>query len=114
MAAARLVTATSSQVRVSQRGATVAGIIRSVSSSFAAARYLHPYGPTTEGTDTDGKHGNNLVHGQITNSVLSAAYKVHSRLGPGLLERPYRACMAYEFKRLGLSFEEEKPFPVIY
>jgi GxxExxY protein len=46
--------------------------------------------------------------------VLSAAYKIHSRLGPGLLEKPYKACMCYELTRLGLSYEEEKAFPVIY
>jgi GxxExxY protein len=69
---------------------------------------------TTEDTDTNEGHGNKLVHGHITNGALSAAYKVHSRLGPGLLEKPYKACMAYEFARMGLSFEEEKPFPVIY
>jgi GxxExxY protein len=46
--------------------------------------------------------------------VLSAAYKIHSRLGPGLLEKPYHACMCYELTRLGLAFETEKAFPVIY
>jgi len=71
-------------------------------------------GNTTEGTDTDGGHRHNLVHSRITHGVLSAAYKVHSRLGPGLLERPYKVCLGYELNRLGLSFEAEKPFPVIY
>jgi GxxExxY protein len=70
-------------------------------------------GATTEGTETDGGHGT-LVHSSITNSILSAAYKVHSRLGPGLLERPYRACLAHELQRLGIAFEAEKPFPVEY
>lgn len=55
-----------------------------------------------------------LVHGQVTDSILSAAHKVHSRLGPGLLERPYKMCLALELQRLGLSIEIEKPFPVEY
>ena len=75
---------------------------------------MHHQNDTTEDTDTGGKHGNKLVHGNITNSVLSAAYKIHTRLGPGLLEKPYLACMCYELTRLGLAFETEKPFPVIY
>ena len=74
---------------------------------------LH-YGSTAEDTDTNGKHGTKLVHGHITNGVLSAAYKIHSRLGPGLLEKPYKACMCYELTRLGFAYEAEKPFPVIY
>jgi GxxExxY protein len=46
--------------------------------------------------------------------VLSAAYRVHSRLGPGLLERPYRVCLAHELTKRGVQFETEKTFPVIY
>ena len=69
---------------------------------------------TTEGTETERGHGNALLHNDITGKILSAAYKVHSRLGPGLLERPYKACMCHELTRLDMSFEAEKPFPVIY
>jgi len=68
---------------------------------------------TTEGTDTDG-HGDHLVHGKLTNVILKAAYRVHSKLGPGLLERPYRVCMAHELNHLAVRFEVEKVFPVIY
>jgi len=68
---------------------------------------------TTEGTDTDG-HGDHLVHGKLTNVILKAAYRVHSKLGPGLLERPYRVCMAHELNNLAVRFEVEKAFPVIY
>ena len=39
---------------------------------------------------------------------------MHSKLGPGLLERPYRACLCHELQRLGVSFEAEKPFAVEY
>ena len=69
---------------------------------------------TTEDTETNGGHGIHLVHSTITNSILSAAYRVHSKLGPGLLERPYRACLCHELQRLGVSFEAEKPFAVEY
>ncbi len=35
-------------------------------------------------------------------------------MGPGLLERPYRICLAHELKRLRLSFEQEKVLPLEY
>jgi GxxExxY protein len=66
---------------------------------------------TTEDTVANGHH---LVHGRITNDILSAAYRVHSQLGPGLLERPYRACLCHDLRRMGLRFESEKLLPVAY
>jgi len=43
---------------------------------------------------------------QITHEILDSAYKVHSALGPGLLESAYRACLVYELKtRLLLSLK---------
>jgi GxxExxY protein len=51
---------------------------------------------------------------QITNEILDSAYKVHTKLGPGLLESAYRKCLVYELLKKGLYVEEEKPLPVIY
>jgi GxxExxY protein len=51
---------------------------------------------------------------QITHEILDSAYKVHSALGPGLLESAYRTCLAYELRKKGLQVEEEKPLPIIY
>jgi GxxExxY protein len=51
---------------------------------------------------------------QITHEILDSAYKVHSKLGPGLLESAYRACLVYELRKKGLKVEEEKPLPLIY
>ena len=51
---------------------------------------------------------------QITHEILDSAYKVHTALGPGLLESAYKACLAYELRKKGLKVEEEKPIPVIY
>jgi GxxExxY protein len=67
----------------------------------------------TEGTDTNGAR-TRLVHGKTTHSILSAASRVHSRLGPGLLERPYRECLRYELLRMGAKVECEKILPVVY
>jgi len=51
---------------------------------------------------------------QITYEILDSAYKVHTKLGPGLLESAYRTCLVYELKKKGLFVEEEKPLPLIY
>lgn len=51
---------------------------------------------------------------QITREIIDSAYKVHSTLGPGLLESAYRKCLVYELKKKGLFVEEEKPLPLIY
>jgi GxxExxY protein len=50
----------------------------------------------------------------ITEQILGAAFKVHSALGPGLLESAYQACLAYELKKEGFLVEIEKPLPLIY
>jgi GxxExxY protein len=51
---------------------------------------------------------------QITHEILDSAYKVHSKLGPGLLETAYKKCLVFELKKKGLLVEEEKPLPIIY
>lgn len=51
---------------------------------------------------------------QLTHTIIGAAIEVHKRLGPGILESAYRACLAYELKKLGLEVEQEMPIPLIY
>jgi GxxExxY protein len=51
---------------------------------------------------------------QITHEILDSAYKIHSKLGPGLLESAYQACLVYELRNKGLKVEVEKPLPLIY
>ena len=55
-----------------------------------------------------------MIENQITQLILDCAFKVHSALGPGLLESAYRECMAYELIKMGLRVEKEKPMPLIY
>jgi GxxExxY protein len=51
---------------------------------------------------------------EISYDVIGAAFRVHSELGPGLLESTYEACLAYELGKLGLAFERQKSLPVTY
>lgn len=70
---------------------------------------------TTEATAINGGDGATvLIHGDITKAVLDAAYKVHTKLGPGLLERPYQVCLCYELRKRGISHVPEKTLPVVY
>ena len=50
----------------------------------------------------------------ITGKVIASAITVHKKLGPGLLESTYEACLAYEIASLGLRVERQKSLPVIY
>ena len=50
----------------------------------------------------------------IGKAILDAAFKVHSRLGPGLLESVYEAAMAHELIKAGYGTERQKPISVIY
>ncbi len=51
---------------------------------------------------------------EITQKILDCSFKIHSKLGSGLLEKVYRECLTYELKKEGLHVEQEKPIPLIY
>ena len=51
---------------------------------------------------------------EISYLVRGAAFKVHNRLGPGLLESVYEKAMAYELKQLGLDIECQLGIPMNY
>ncbi|MFA5326264.1 MAG: GxxExxY protein [Prolixibacteraceae bacterium] len=55
-----------------------------------------------------------LSENQITEKIIGCAIKVHSTLGPGLLESAYQQCLFYELQKTGLKVEKEKPLHVIY
>lgn len=55
-----------------------------------------------------------MTENHISKIVLDCAFKVHSALGPGLLERVYQECLAYEIRKEGLNVEIEKSLPLIY
>lgn len=51
---------------------------------------------------------------EITAEIIGAAINVHRRLGPGLLESAYEACLTYELEKAGLRVQRQKPVPLIY
>jgi len=46
--------------------------------------------------------------------IYNAALKVHRKLGPGLLERVYEACLFHELIKLGLSVQRQINVPIVY
>jgi GxxExxY protein len=51
---------------------------------------------------------------QITGSIVDAAMKVHTALGPGLLESVYEKCLKHELKKRGLRVQSQVWVPVVY
>jgi GxxExxY protein len=51
---------------------------------------------------------------KLCTTILAAAFRVHSRLGPGLLESVYQRVLAYELVKDGLSVEVQKWIPIDY
>ncbi|HWQ03518.1 MAG TPA: GxxExxY protein [Candidatus Nitrosotenuis sp.] len=55
-----------------------------------------------------------MTDNELTHAVIGAAIEVHRALGPGLLESAYEECLAKELQLRGISFERQKPLPVVY
>jgi GxxExxY protein len=51
---------------------------------------------------------------EITEKIIVAALKVHSGIGPGVLESVYKTCLAHELKQAGMTVSSEVPLPVVY
>jgi GxxExxY protein len=51
---------------------------------------------------------------EISGAVIDASYKIHTQLGPGLLESVYERVLAYELRKRGFTVETQLPVPIIY
>jgi len=51
---------------------------------------------------------------EVTKLILDAAFKVHTALGPGLLESVYETCLIHELKSRSLKLESQVSLPVVY
>jgi GxxExxY protein len=49
---------------------------------------------------------------EISGIVVDAAFKVHTTLGPGLLESVYEKILPYELRKRGLRVEVQQPVPI--
>jgi GxxExxY protein len=55
-----------------------------------------------------------MTENEIAKHILDAAFLVHTKIGPGLLESVYEVIIAYELKKRGLTAERQKAMPIIY
>lgn len=51
---------------------------------------------------------------QVSGAIVDAALKVHSLLGPGLLESAYQACLAHELRKRGFQVAAQLGLPLVY
>ena len=51
---------------------------------------------------------------KIAAAIVDSSFKVHTKLGPGLLESAYEACLAHELTKRGLKVDRQIPQPVHY
>ena len=55
-----------------------------------------------------------MEYGGITKIIIGCAMKVHSFLGPGLLESAYETCLLHELKKYGMNVLSQVALPVMY
>jgi GxxExxY protein len=55
-----------------------------------------------------------MTENEIAKQIVDAAYKIHVKFGPGLLESAYEALLAYELGKRGLRVVCQQPIPLIY
>jgi GxxExxY protein len=55
-----------------------------------------------------------MVENEIGDAIIGSAIKVHSALGPGLLESAYETCLVYELEKQGIAARRQVPIPIRY
>ena len=55
-----------------------------------------------------------MTENAIAKEIVDAASRIHTTLGPGLLESVYDAVLTYELGRRGLRTARQQPIPVVY
>ena len=55
-----------------------------------------------------------MTENEIAKQIVDACFKIHTKLGPGLLESVYEAILAYERQKRGLHGVRQKGIPVVY
>jgi GxxExxY protein len=55
-----------------------------------------------------------MIENEVGDTLLGAAMKVHSALGPGLLESAYETCLVHELGKRGLNVKRQVALPLIF
>jgi GxxExxY protein len=55
-----------------------------------------------------------MSENELARDVVDAAFQVHTKLGPGLLESIYERVLEFELTRRGIRVERQVPITVVY
>jgi GxxExxY protein len=55
-----------------------------------------------------------MTENEVAKQIVDAAFRVHTSLGPGLLESVYETILAYELEKRGLRVVRQQPVPIVY
>jgi GxxExxY protein len=55
-----------------------------------------------------------MTENELAKQIVNAAYRIHTTLGPGLLESVYETALAHELEKQGIKVLRQHPLPVVY
>ena len=55
-----------------------------------------------------------MTENEVATQIVDAAYRIHTSLGPGLLESVYEVVLAYEVENRGLRVVRQQAVPIVY
>jgi GxxExxY protein len=55
-----------------------------------------------------------MTENELAREIVNAAYKIHTQLGPGLLESVYETTLAHEMSKRGIKACRQQTLPVVY
>src|SRR5258706_12430346 len=62
----------------------------------------------------DAEARSELLHSELTETIIGSAIEVHRTLGPGLLESAYEECLCHELSLRKVDFQRQVELPVLY
>jgi len=55
-----------------------------------------------------------MTENEIAQQIVDVAFKIHTRLGPGIFESIYESILESELKKRGFSVERQRGIPVVW
>lgn len=67
-----------------------------------------------KGSQSQRKGSQRMDENSLSGVIIGCGMRVHTALGPGLLESAYEECLYYELRKKGLNVGKQVPLPLIY
>jgi len=55
-----------------------------------------------------------MTENELSKIIVDCCFKIHTKLGPGLLESVYEEILTYELNKSGLRIKRQQGLPVVY